>query len=134
MDDILSAIPERWKSAIVLFMVGLLAGAGGSIWRVDKFTGSEGRVLAERIAILEKRVPASFPPVDWQLQQQNALNSIRADIESVKSQDRHVKELMAEMKTNCADHNKEAEAWKRRIERNEQSIDNLWKWYQERMN
>jgi hypothetical protein len=133
MNDILSAIPERWKSAIVLFMVGLLAGTGSSVWRVDKFTGSQGRILAERIAVLEKRIPTTFPPIEWQLQQQNAINSLRSDIESVKADDRHTRAMLNEIKSNNIEHYKEAEPWKRRIERNEQSIDNLWKWYQERM-
>ena len=126
MDDLLKALPGPWKTAALLFMVGVMAGAGGSFWRVDKFTGSEGRALADRIAKLEERQPVTYPPPEWQIWRQ----TITGEINDIRKDDRHLSREFAELKESVREHATVSEDWKRRIQANEQAIDNLWKWYQ----
>ena len=120
MDDLLQALPGPWKTAVILFMVGVRAGPGGSIWRVDKFTGSEGRELADRISELEEAKN------DWGIWR----TLITGQMEAIRNDDRHMLQELQELKGQCGSHTTESEEWKRRIQVNEQSIENLWKWYQ----
>ena len=133
MNDILSALPEAWRNNALSFMAGGLLISVGLGWsgfyRSDPFTGKEGDALADRVTKLEDRQPVTYPPPDWQIWRQ----SVTSQMDALRTDDRHSKELIAELRSNCSEHNKESEPWKRRIERNEQSIENLWLWFQESM-
>jgi len=88
--------------------------------------------IDERLSTLEEAVPKTFPPLEWQIDWGTWRTGIIADLNAIKADDRHTQEQLDELRENCINHMEESIEWKQLIKKNEQSIDNLWKWFQRR--
>jgi len=139
MSDIIESIPETWKNRIIFLLVGVVVGTGGGYFRPGKFTDSQGEQLAvlikgnaAELAIINKKIPNHHPPLEYQIQTTTWRNGIEARLNSISSDDRHTQDQVKKLERNCTNHMDESVDWKQLIKKNEQSIDNLWKWYQRR--
>jgi len=67
VDDESSFVSGKTKDRIIIGLIGTVIGTGigggAGYFRVDKFTGTEGRELSKRVAALERTV-YTLPP-DW---------------------------------------------------------------------
>ena len=139
MGDILSALPEAWRNHAVSFMAGgiimVLVSGWSGVFRADPRTGAEGRAVDSRVDILERdvseikgKLPEQFPPMDWQIWRQ----TVTANLNDIRKDDRHTVDELNELKADCGKRNDKLEDVELKIQAAEQSIDNLWKWYQRR--
>ena len=126
-DELFATLRKAWESYASAFLAGGLASSvvlgWSGVYRPDPFTGEQGSALADRVAKLEAKIPDKFPPTHWQLQQNTWQNGVQADLNAIREADRHLNDKLGRLEGNCAEHNKEAEDWKRRIERNSQWIE-----------
>ena len=124
-------------AAILALLGGDILSSTGAV-RVGKFTRSDfDREIAlrdSRMAKLEDRIPDKFPPSDWEIKHNTWQNGVQAQLDAIRVDDRAAQKRLDQIYDNCTRHNEEAEVWKRKIEQNATSINNLWQWYQQRMN